>query len=180
MELVDGEPLDQIIAGRALHMNTVIDFALQVSDALSAASEVEIVHRDIKPSNIMINGRKQAKVLDFGLAKRLQEQPLGETTDLAKTREGQIMGTPNYMSPEQALGRRVDHRSDVFSLGVVIYEMATGQLPFLGDTLGEIINQIVHSVPRAPTRHNPEVPVDLETNRAAMPTEIARGAVPRR
>ncbi len=162
MELVDGEPLDQIIAGRALPMNTVIDFALQVSDALSAASEVEIVHRDIKPSNIMINGRKQAKVLDFGLAKRLQEQPLGETTDLAKTREGQIMGTPNYMSPEQALGRRVDHRSDVFSLGVVIYEMATGQLPFLGDTLGEIINQIVHSVPRAPTRHNPEVPVDLE------------------
>ena len=162
MERVEGEPLDQIIAGRPLPISTVIGFALQVSDALIAASEVGIVHRDIKPSNIMVNGRNQAKVLDFGLAKRLQEQPLGETTDLAKTREGQIMGTPNYMSPEQALGRSVDHRSDIFSFGVVMYEMATGQLPFLGDTLGEIINQIVHAVPRAPTRHNPEVSVELE------------------
>ena len=162
MELVEGEPLSEIIGGKALDIPTVIDFSLQISDALSAAGECEIVHRDIKPANIMISSRNQAKILDFGLAKRLQNHPLDESSDLAQTREGQIMGTPSYMSPEQALGRTVDHRSDIFSLGVVIYEMATGTLPFAGKSLGKIINEIVHSVPRAPTRHNPEISGELE------------------
>ena len=162
MEMIEGRPLDQLIQGRGLPIEAVVEFSLQISDALAAAHEVNIVHRDIKSSNIMINVRQQAKVLDFGLAKRIHGAGDVSSDELAKTREGQILGTPNYMSPEQALGKDVDHRSDLFSFGVVLYEMATGQRPFVAERLGEIIDQIIHATPRAPTRYNADIPVDLE------------------
>ncbi len=162
MEMIEGQPLDQMIQGGPLTIDAVVDFSIQISDALAAAYEVNIIHRDIKSSNIMINVRQQAKVLDFGLAKRLHEINEDGGDELAKTREGQILGTPNYMSPEQALGKGLDHRSDLFSFGVVMYEMATGQRPFVADRLGEIMDQIIHATPRAPTRHNSEIPVELE------------------
>ena len=162
MEMIEGRPLDQLIQGRGLPIEAVVEFSLQISDALAAAHEVNIVHRDIKSSNIMINVRQQAKVLDFGLAKRIHGAGDVSSDELAKTREGQILGTPNYMSPEQALGKDVDHRSDLFSFGVVLYEMATGQRPFVAERLGEIMDQIIHATPRAPTRYNADIPVDLE------------------
>ena len=162
MEMIEGRPLDQLIQGRGLPIEAVVEFSLQISDALAAAHEVNIVHRDIKSSNIMINVRQQAKVLDFGLAKRIHEAGDVSSDELAKTRAGQILGTPNYMSPEQALGKDVDHRSDLFSFGVVLYEMATGQRPFVAERLGEIMDQIIHATPRAPTRYNADIPVDLE------------------
>lgn len=162
MEMIEGRPLDALIQERPLTIDSTIEFSIQISDALAAAHDLNIVHRDIKSSNIMINVRQQAKVLDFGLAKRLQSVTETQGDELAKTREGQIIGTPNYMSPEQALGKEIDHRSDLFSFGVVMYEMVTGQRPFLADRLGEIMDQIIHATPRAPTRHNPEIPVDLE------------------
>src|SRR5207237_787549 len=141
MEFVEGESLDRKIGGRPLVISELFDIAIQIADALDEAHAKGITHRDIKSSNIMITSRGRVKVLDFGLAKL--SSPTGvtdrtsdsEVATRVKTSPGVVMGTVNYMSPEQALGREVDHRSDVFSFGVVLYEMATGQLPFTGATV---------------------------------------------
>lgn len=168
MEYVDGTALDKQIAGRPVRLAELLDIGIQIADALDEAHGRGIVHRDIKSSNIMITTRGRVKVLDFGLAK--VSTPAGVTdrtsnSELAtrvKTTPGVVMGTVNYMSPEQALGREVDQRSDIFSLGVVLYEMATGRLPFSGDTVTETIDRIAHSQPEAIARLNYDVPAELE------------------
>jgi serine/threonine protein kinase len=165
MEFIEGGSLDAVLKTRRFEIPQIVDLAVQVADALDAAHGCRIVHRDIKPANISVNERGQVKVLDFGLAKRLAEDsldPSGMTTEMQQTQIGALMGTPRYMSPEQALGKAADHRSDLFSLGVVLYELTTGQLPFGGTNLGEILNNVVHSQPTAIARLNYDVPPELE------------------
>ncbi len=165
MEYVDGQTLDAKSKGRALETAEIVDIATQVADALDEAHSKGITHRDIKPSNVMITARSQAKVLDFGLAKVAANRPESLTSDMPtarKTDPGVVMGTVQYMSPEQALGREVDHRTDIFSLGVVMYEMSTGRLPFSGASTTETIDRIAHSQPEAISRFNYGVPPELE------------------
>jgi len=168
MEFVEGEPLDKKIDGRALPVTELIDIAIQIADALDEAHARGITHRDIKSANIMVNARGRVKVLDFGLAKVTTANGVNDRTsnsELAtrvKTSPGVVMGTVNYMSPEQSLGREVDHRTDIFSLGVVLYEMATGRLPFVADTPNETIDRITHAQPEAIARLNYDVPAELE------------------
>jgi serine/threonine protein kinase len=168
MEFVEGESLDHHIGAQPLAISTLLDIATQIADALDEAHAKGITHRDIKSSNIVISSRGRVKVLDFGLAKISASAAVTDRTsnsELAtrvKTSPGMVMGTVNYMSPEQALGREVDHRTDIFSFGVVLYEMATGRLPFTGDTVTETIDRIAHAQPEAIARLNYEVPPDLE------------------
>lgn len=168
MEYVEGTALDKKISGRPLPRGEILDIAIQIADALDEAHSRGITHRDIKSSNIMITARGQVKVLDFGLAKVSLPTDVTDRTsnsELAtrvKTSPGVVMGTVNYMSPEQALGREVDHRSDIFSFGVVLYEMATGLLPFTGNTVTETIDRITHTQPEAIARLNYDVPAELE------------------
>jgi len=165
MEFIEGGSLDSVLKKRRLEIPQVVDLAAQVADALDAAHACRIVHRDIKPANISLNERGQVKVLDFGLAKRLLTESRNvsaSTTDMQQTAEGTIVGTPRYMSPEQALGKPLDQRSDLFSLGVVLYELTTGRLPFGGSNFAEILNNIVHSQPTAIARLNYDVPPELE------------------
>lgn len=164
MEFVEGATLDAVIKHGPLEMLKVAEIAVQVADALDAAHSSRIVHRDIKPANISLNERGQVKVLDFGLAKRMP-QGTGRhdvTQDAQQTQRGQVLGTPSYMSPEQALGKDLDHRTDIFSMGVVLYELITGLKPFTGSNLTEIINNIVHAQPPAIARLNYNVPRELE------------------
>ncbi len=164
MEHIQGNILNVKLQAGPLHPNEILDIGVQVADALEEAHSKGIIHRDIKPSNIMITPRGQVKVLDFGLAKMLQ--PQGETgaedPSLAKTRPGIAIGTAHYMSPEQALGKEVDRRTDIFSLGVVLYLMATGRLPFPGTSAAEAVHRIVHSKPESIARLNANIPIDLE------------------
>ncbi len=139
--------------------------ASQVADALDEAHRKGITHRDIKPANLMLTPRGQVKVLDFGLAKvTLPEgQAIGsDISTVVNTETGTVMGTVQYMSPEQVLGRDVDHRTDIFSLGVVLYEMATGRLPFSGSSVSETTDRILHGQPDAIARFNYNVPPELE------------------
>jgi serine/threonine protein kinase len=163
MEFVEGQSLDALVKDGPLKTARIVEIAVQVADALDAAHNRRIVHRDIKPANISLNERGQVKVLDFGLAKRM---PTGtghdNTQDLQQTQKGQVLGTPFYMSPEQALGKDLDHRSDIFSFGVVLYELATGRKPFTGPNSAEIVNNIVHAQPPAIARLNYDVPAELE------------------
>lgn len=164
MEYIEGGSLDTRIRKQRLDISEIVSLAAQVADALDAAHVSRIVHRDIKPANISLNDRGQVKVLDFGLAKRLStESPdaLDETA-MHQTQDGVVLGTPKYMSPEQALGKPVDHRSDLFSFGVVLYQLTTGTLPFEGKNFAEVLNNIVHSQPTAIARLNYEVPAELE------------------
>ncbi|MFL6277953.1 MAG: protein kinase domain-containing protein [Blastocatellia bacterium] len=155
MQFVEGQSLKQVIAGRPLALDSLLSLALQVADALAAAHEQGIIHRDIKSSNIIITPRGQAKVLDFGLAKLVAE--VGDAAS-ELTQTGAVMGTPAYMSPEQARGERVDHRSDLFSFGVVLYEMATGRVPFKEKSQPETLNAIINQ-PHLPVRElNREIP----------------------
>jgi serine/threonine protein kinase len=164
MEFVEGQSLDVVIEHGQLEIARLIEIAAQVADALDAAHSRGIVHRDIKPANISLNGRGQVKVLDFGLAKRMTHGTTGHdrTQDFKQTQSGHVVGTLSYMSPEQTLGKDLDHRSDLFSFGVVLYELATGQNPFTGSRFAEIINKIVHSQPPAIARLNSDVPAELE------------------
>jgi predicted Ser/Thr protein kinase len=165
MEFVEGQSLDALVKEGPLEISRVVEIAVQVVDALDAAHSRRIVHRDIKPDNINLNERGQVKVLDFGLAKRMLQDSTGaleKTADMQHTQAGQVLGTPSYMSPEQALGKEVDHRTDLFSMGVVLYKLTTGQRPFTGATFLEIINNIVHAQPTAIARLNYDVPPELE------------------
>jgi serine/threonine protein kinase/Flp pilus assembly protein TadD len=165
MEYVEGQTLSARIGGHPLASAEIVEIGLQVADALEAAHTKGITHRDIKPANLMLTPRGQVKVLDFGLAKisRAEGQALSSDAPTASgTLPGVVLGTVQYMSPEQVLGREVDHRSDIFSLGVALYEMATGRLPFAGATATETIDRVLHAQPEAISRVNDKVPGELE------------------
>ena len=156
MEYIEGRTLDVVTQQRRLKIREVISLGAQVAEALEAAHARHLVHRDIKPANIMLDARGHVKVLDFGLAKSFAQDELSASaTSVALTQTGMLIGTPHYMSPEQALGRELDHRSDIFSLGVVLYELVAGQRPFLGKTVGETINNIVNQQPDPLGLENP-------------------------
>jgi serine/threonine protein kinase/tetratricopeptide (TPR) repeat protein len=165
MEYVEGQTLDSKINERPLSTDEIVYIGGELADALDEAHSKGITHRDIKPSNIIITTRGHAKVLDFGLAKVTMmgaERAASDLPTQIKTRSGVVMGTVEYMSPEQALGREVDHRTDIFSLGVVLYEMATGRRPFAGASVTETIDRIAHAQPEAIARFNYAVPPELE------------------
>jgi len=163
MERLEGESLKQAIAGHAMDVEKVLDIGVQVGDALIASHSKNIVHRDIKPANIFLTPGGQVKVLDFGLAKLVHN--LGEDDDAADnslTAVGVIPGTAVYMSPEQARSETVDPRSDLFSFGVVLYEMATGKKPFTGANSLVTLNAVLHDKPVPPRELNPKIPIELE------------------
>jgi TolB-like protein/predicted Ser/Thr protein kinase len=168
MELLEGQSLQQRIGGKAIDVETAIDLAIQITDALDAAHAKGIIHRDIKTANLFVTERGQVKVLDFGLAKLTlgaggkPEADEETRTALDVTTPGTVMGTVSYMSPEQALGKPVDARSDIFSLGVVLYEMITGKRAFAGDTSAAVFDAILNRAPTAPVELNTQVPAELE------------------
>ncbi|HJQ31511.1 MAG TPA: protein kinase [Pyrinomonadaceae bacterium] len=163
MEYVEGRPLDRVIAGQPLPTAEVVDIASQVADALDEAHTKRIVHRDIKPSNIIITPRGRVKVLDFGLAKVEEPwEPSSEIATQVKTDPGVIMGTAPYMSPEQARGQEVDSRTDIWSLGVVMYQMATGRLPFGGTSMPDLLDRIGRAQPKPVSQYNDDAHPELE------------------
>jgi serine/threonine protein kinase/tetratricopeptide (TPR) repeat protein len=161
MELIEGQPLSYLIRASALTLPQIVAIGGALADALAAAHEKGIVHRDLKPANIMITHENRVKVLDFGLAKDLSETGCDDLTLMTNTQAGMVMGTPAYMSPEQVSCRPLDHRTDIFSLGVVLHEMATGKKPFRGNSSAELVSAILRDEPAPLTDIRPDLPTDL-------------------
>src|SRR5271155_205098 len=169
MEFLDGETLKQAISGKPLPLANVLDLGVEIADAIGAAHSKGIIHRDIKPANIIVTKNDHAKILDFGLAKlvpsggamNLSEMPTASEAE-GITQRGAAVGTITHMSPEQVRGEELDARTDLFSFGAVLYEMATGVSPFRGETPGAIAETILNRKPAAPVRVNPDLPAKLE------------------
>ena len=173
LELVEGPTLADRIAQGPIPLDAALPIARQIAEALQAAHEAGVIHRDLKPANVKVKHDGTVKVLDFGLAKALHGDVGGDplespTQTAAVTMRGVIMGTIAYMSPEQVLGEKLDPRTDLFSFGVVLYEIATGTRPFKGNTSGAILDAVLHQSPTAPVRLNPKLPAEFEriTNKA--------------